>query len=48
MITKRFVEEIKHIITWFFNVYGQYDDFFFSVRGLDTLPSWNPILDTQL
>ena len=33
MITRTFVEEIKHIITWFVNVYGQYDDLFFSVRG---------------
>ena len=42
MLTTTFVEEIKHIITWFVNVYGQYDDLFF----LDTLSSWNPTLVT--
>ena len=34
MITKTFVEEMKHIITLLVNVYGQYNDDFFSVRGL--------------
>ena len=29
MITRTFVEEIKHIITSFVNVYGQYDDLIF-------------------
>ena len=49
MISRTFVEEIKHIITWFVNVYGQYDDnFFFQWGCLDTLSSWNPILDTLL
>ena len=33
MITKTFVEETKDIITWFVNVYGQFDDLFSSVRG---------------
>ena len=33
MITNTFVEEIKHIITWFVNVYGQYAGFFFAVKG---------------
>ena len=28
MITKTFVEETKHIITWFVNVYGQCNDLF--------------------
>ena len=32
MITRTLVEEIKHTITSFFNVYGQYDDLFFSAR----------------
>ena len=32
MITRTFVEEIKHIITWFVNVYGHVG-LFFSVRG---------------
>ena len=49
MITRTFVEEIKHMFTWFVNVYGQYDDLlFFQWGGLDTLSSWNPILDTLL
>ena len=48
MITRTFVEEKKYIITWFVNVYGQYDDFFFQWGGLDTLSSWNPILDNLL
>ena len=51
MITKKFVEEIKHIINWFVNVYGQYNDLFYFQWGrLDTLSynSWNPILDTLL
>ena len=39
MITKTFVEEMKHIITWFVNVYGQYDDFFFFSEGV-----WTPCL----
>ena len=30
MITNTFVEEIKHLITWFVNVYGQYDDYFWN------------------
>ena len=29
MITRTFVEEIKHIISGFVNVYGQYDDLIF-------------------
>ena len=48
MITKTFVEEIKHIVTWFVNVYGQYDDIFLQWGGLDTLSSGNHILNTLL
>ena len=44
MLTKIFVEEIKHTVTWFGNVYGQYDDLFFSVRGFGhpVFPFWTP------
>ena len=47
MITKTFVEEIKHIVTWFVNVYGQYDDLFFYSEGVWTpclvkTPFWTP------
>ena len=49
MITKTFAEEIKHMITWFVIIYGQYDDLiFYQLGDLDTLSSWNPILDTLL
>ena len=43
MITKTFVDALKHMITWFVNVYRQC---FFQWGRLDTLSSWNPILDT--
>ena len=50
MITRIFVEEIKHTITSFVNVYGQYeiDDFFFSARGFGHPVFLKPILDTLL
>ena len=38
MITKTFVEEIKHTITWFVNVYDQYNNLLFlQWGGLDTV-----------
>ena len=33
MITRTFVQEIKHIITWFVSIYGQYGDLFFFSGG---------------
>ena len=48
MITKTLVDDILHLITWFVNVYSQYGDFPFQWGGLDTLSSWNPILDSLL
>ena len=43
MITKTFVEEIKHIITWFVNVYGQYDDWLFFGEGVWTPHFGHPV-----
>ena len=37
MIAKTFVEEIKHIITRFVNVYGQYNELLFFSEGV-----WTP------
>ena len=39
MIAKTFVEEMKHIITWFVNVYSQYDELYFFSEGV-----WTPCL----
>ena len=39
MIIRTYVEKIKHIITWFVNVYGQYDDLLFFCEGV-----WTPCL----
>ena len=50
MITRTYVEEIKHIITWFVNVHGQYDDLFFFNGGVWTpcvleTPFWTPCFE---
>ena len=44
MITKAFVEEIKHIITCFVNVYCQYDDLFFFSEGVRTPHFGHPVM----